>query len=162
MTHLISPNRLPILPKDRVIFLAGSIEMGKAEEWQMQIANFIEAIDPSIIVANPRRTAWDANWEQSIDNPVFKQQVDWELDHLERADLAVFYLQPGTQSPITLLELGKHLERKNATTSTLVCCPPGFWRRGNVEIVMDRAGCGDPINSLDALVTAIEKWMRRT
>lgn len=151
MPHLIAPARLPLTQDDKVVFLAGSIEMGRADPWQDVLATKLLAANPSLIVANPRRQAWDSSWEQSIDNPVFAEQVNWELDYLSRADLVVFYFQPGTQSPITLLELGKHLERPDAATSTLVCCPPGFWRRGNVEIVMARAGLERPLDSLDEL-----------
>ena len=151
MPHLIAPARLPLPPSIRVVFLAGSIEMGHAEPWQDELATRLLAANPGLVVANPRRSAWDPSWEQSIDNPNFAEQVNWELDHLARADLVVFYFQPGTQSPITLLELGKHLERPDISHSTLVCCPPGFWRRGNVEIVMARAGLGRPLDSLDEL-----------
>lgn len=152
MPHLIAPERQSIRPLAKVVFLAGSIEMGKAKPWQKQVARVLLAKDPSLVVANPRRTNWDPDWEQSIDNPHFKEQVNWELDHLQRADLVLFYFQPGTQSPITLLELGRHLSRPDAQNSTIVCCPPGFWRRGNVEIVMDRAGLGRPLDSLQDLV----------
>lgn len=154
MTHLIAPERQFIRPLAKVVFLAGSIEMGRAEPWQDEVANALLAKDSSVVVANPRRTNWDPAWEQSIDNPHFKEQVNWELDHLQRADLVLFYFQPGTQSPITLLELGRHLCREDARRSTIVCCPPGFWRRGNVEVVMDRVGLGRPLNSLQEMIAS--------
>jgi hypothetical protein len=161
MAILTSPQRINLPSQTRVVFLAGSIEMGKAEDWQKRVAEAIEAIDPSIIIANPRRTLWDSSWVQSIDNPVFKEQVDWELDHIERADLVVFYFQGGTQSPITLLELGKHLERGDAPQSTLVCCPEDFWRKGNVDIACQRRGAEKPTTTLDALIDRIETWATR-
>lgn len=114
------------------LFLAGSIEMGRAEAWQAQVESDFEIDDLTLL--NPRRDEWDSSWEQSIDNPQFREQVEWELEAQERASLIVMYFAPTTQSPITLLELGL-FARSN---KLLVCCPQGFWRRGNVEVVCAR------------------------
>ena len=160
MTYLVAPQRVEIAPTTPVVFLAGSIEMGKANLWQKEVAKLIHAQNPQIVVANPRRENWDISLKQSVDEPVFNDQVNWELDHLNRADMVVFYFQPGTQSPITLLELGRHLTRPDAARSTIVCCPHGFWRRGNIEVVMDRAGLGLPLDSFEKLTEQIMefKW----
>ena len=58
--------------------------MGKAEDWQTYIGN--KMADYDIVICNPRRDSWDSSWEQSIDNPKFKEQVDWEMDALEKSD----------------------------------------------------------------------------
>jgi hypothetical protein len=73
---------------------------------------------------------------QSIDEPMFREQVEWELDGLERADLIAMWFAPQTKSPITLLELG--LTARSGRL--LVGCPDGFWRKGNVEVVCARYG----------------------
>jgi hypothetical protein len=112
------------------VFLAGSIEMGKAENWQETIEKNLEN-NKDICIYNPRRDDWDSTWKQEITNPQFSQQVNWELDALEKADLIVFYFSPETQSPITLLELGLFAR----SGKLVVCCPQGFWRKGNVDIV---------------------------
>ena len=44
------------------------------------------------------------------------------------------YFDPNTKSPISLLELGLFAQSKKL----IVCCPEGFWRKGNVDIVCDR------------------------
>lgn len=44
------------------------------------------------------------------------------------------YLAPATQSPVSLLELGLCAR----SGKLVVCCPAGFWRRGNVEMVCAR------------------------
>jgi Nucleoside 2-deoxyribosyltransferase like len=111
-------------------FLAGSIEMGKAENWQREIANFLNYYDFGVF--NPRRKDWDSSLEQDFENPQFYQQVNWELDALEKADKIIMYLQPNTISPISLLELGRFYEK------ILVICPDGFARKGNVEIFCNR------------------------
>lgn len=115
------------------VFLAGSIEMGKAENWQDAIANLCESVDVTFF--NPRRDDWDSSWVQSIHDDNFREQVQWELKALDRADKIVFYFDPNTQSPITLMELG-YVTRY--PEKVCVCCPDGFWRKGNVEIMCDR------------------------
>lgn len=116
------------------VFLAGSIEMGAAEDWQTQLTNRLT--DLNIVILNPRRDAWDASWVQSLANPQFREQVEWELAGLERASLVAMYFAPATRAPITLLELGLCAP----TGKVVVCCPEGFWRRGNVEVVCTRYG----------------------
>jgi Nucleoside 2-deoxyribosyltransferase like len=115
------------------IFLAGSIETGKAEQWQERIVNAMSDVS-NLVILNPRRDDWDDSWEQRADNPQFFEQVSWELDMLDAADIVVMYLAPGTKSPISLLELGLYAR----SGKLKVCCPEGFWRRGNVEMVCGR------------------------
>ena len=117
------------------VFLAGSIEMGAASRWQDLITEAL--IDTDLVFVNPRRENWDASWIQSIRNPNFNEQVNWELDGIDDADLVVFYFDPNTKSPITLQELGYVAKGKGFN---LVCCPDGFWRKGNVEIMCQRNG----------------------
>ena len=57
------------------------------------------------------------------------------------------YFDPETKSPITLLELGLYAR----SGKLVVCCPHGFWRRGNVDIVCDRYGV-DQVKLLDTLI----------
>jgi hypothetical protein len=114
------------------IFLAGTIEMGNSEDWQTKVAKSLS--DDSYTILNPRREEWDASWEQRIENPQFYQQVNWELDALNKSDIIILYLLPDSKSPISLLELGLYA----SSGKMLVCCPEGFWRKGNVEIVCER------------------------
>lgn len=115
-------------------FLAGSIEMGSAEDWQKDMEVFLSGLGFNVF--NPRREDWDSSWEQKFENPQFYQQVNWELDALENADHILFYFAPGTKSPISLLELGLYAHSRKI----FVVCPEGFWRRGNVEIVCNKYG----------------------
>ena len=126
-----APNPFTDAPRPRV-FLAGSIEMGTAEDWQSRLTDRLA--DLSITILNPRRDDWDKTWEQRKTNPPFLEQVIWELDGLDDADLIALYFDPDTKAPITLLELGLY-----ATSSKMiVCCPDGFYRKGNVEIMCER------------------------
>ena len=137
-----------------IVFLAGSIEQGAARNWQ---ALAIDALhDTNAIVFNPRRAVWDASWVQSTENPEFLAQVNCELDHLEYCDIAFFYIQAGTMSPITLAELGKMLELyKTTDVAVVVVCEPGFWRRGNVEIMCKRVG----VETHESLEDGIEQLL---
>lgn len=123
---------------DPVVFLAGSIEMGLAVDWQSAIKKKLG--DKPGYLFNPRRDAWDSSWEQSMANPMFKEQVEWELGALRTSDVKFFYFDPNTKSPVTLLELGLMLGDFSHRQNLIVVCPPGFWRRGNVEITCDFYG----------------------
>ena len=123
---------------NHMVFLAGSIEMDKAVNWQNEIASELEKL-PNLTILNPRRSVWDASWEQKVDNPVFRGQVDWELDGIEASDTIIFYFDPNTKSPITLLELGMVCQMIRLDKRVIICCPEGFFRKGNVDIVVDRA-----------------------
>ena len=134
-THDVKVYKAPEqYPKDGYkVFLAGSIEMGNCEDWQTQLTRELEEFDVTLL--NPRRDDFDVTQEQSKNNPYFREQVEWELYALTEADLIVMYLDPSTKSPISLMELGL-FKFKNI----IVCCPDGFWRKGNVEIVCEMYG----------------------
>ncbi len=123
------------LPKfKRTLFLAGSIDQGKAGDWQKRVENELKNFD--ITIYNPRRDDWDDSWEENIKNPNFFEQVNWELEKLESCGIILMYFEPNSKSPISLLEFG--LFAKNA--KLIVCCPEGFWKKGNVDIVCQKYG----------------------
>jgi hypothetical protein len=124
----------------KAIFLAGSIEMGTAEDWQTKIIK--DLYTQPIAIYNPRRDDWDSSWEQDINTPNFYEQVNWELDMLDKADIIFMYFDPTTKSPISLLELGLYADKcgNDIYQHMIVCCPQGFWRKGNVDIVCQRYG----------------------
>jgi hypothetical protein len=141
-----SPNAMSYPASYTSMFLAGSIEMGVAERWQDKIVR--ELSDLPVVLFNPRREKWDISWKQGIDNPNFVEQVNWELDALDKADIILVYIDPNTKSPITLMELGIHAK----SNKLIVCCPEGFWRKGNVDIVCMRHN----IPQVDTLSELIE------
>jgi hypothetical protein len=113
----------------RSIFLAGSIDMGNAADWQREVCTYF--VKKEVNIFNPRRNDWDNSWEQTIENPQFNEQVNWELQAMEKADIIIMNFLPNSKSPITLLELGLQA----ASKKLLVCCPNTFYRSGNVHIV---------------------------
>lgn len=114
------------------IFLAGAIDQGKAENWQEKVARALDGFDVTIL--NPRRDDWDASWEQSADSPQFREQVEWELDAQEAADMVLFVFTKDSKAPITFLEFGLFAPKKDA----VVCAEEGFYRQGNLDIVAER------------------------
>jgi hypothetical protein len=121
------------------VMLLGSIEQDKASKWQDQVIDALAGYPVAIF--NPRRKSWDASLKQSATDPVFSEQVNWELDQIWRSDITFMFLEPGTKSPISLLELGFVAGRGLAEMfPVIVVCPDGFWRQGNVDIVAERAG----------------------
>lgn len=131
MQEIKAPMKYSLSEGDLSIFLAGSIEMGEAEDWQVAVVDALSDYD--VYLLNPRRDDWNSSWEQRMSNPNFREQVEWELKAQENADIIFMYFSPETKSPITLLELGLF-----AKENIYVCCPDGFWRKGNVEIVCQR------------------------
>jgi hypothetical protein len=136
--------------------LAGSIEMGKAGPWQAELTKALD--DLEIVVFNPRRSDWNSEWKQQESFGPFNQQVIWEMDHLDKADVIALYFQPGTQSPISLLELGLHAREK--PSKLVVCCPEAFWRSGNVNVVCTRYGI-ERCETYDELVTLVRARLEK-
>ncbi|MFT5213703.1 MAG: hypothetical protein ACI9WV_001427 [Patiriisocius sp.] len=56
------------------------------------------------------------------------------MSALEQVDMLILYFDKSTKSPISLLELGLFASSGELT----VCCPDGFWRKVNVDIICKR------------------------
>lgn len=138
ITEIKSPNHYTPSPGNiglSKVFLAGSIDQGSAVDWQKSLVNelnknYLEGFDPNLIIMNPRREAWLPDLEQSINEPIFYNQVMWERRYLQFCDLKVFYFSGEGPSPVTLLEMGEFATEKDS----IVYCPKSFWRYGNVHI----------------------------
>jgi hypothetical protein len=144
MNVIKAPSKI-IVKATPIIFLAGSIEQGKAEKWQGMVAHGLR--DHIGTILDPRRDEWDSSWEQEMGDNQFTEQVQWELSAMEKANEILMYFDPDTKSPITLLELGLHARSGRLT----VCCPKGFWRKGNVDIVCNRYGVRQ-VDTLEQLI----------
>lgn len=131
--NVLTPPQRVMVNEEVVVFLAGSIEMGAAKEWQQEAIDMFhdkipEAQRSNYIILNPRRPDWDSSWKQVYEDPQFYQQVTWELNGLRKSSFIIMYFDPSTKSPISLLELGAFHDK------AIVVCPDGFWRKGNVDI----------------------------
>lgn len=133
---IIKPDSEDQTPEGTTVFLAGSIDNGSAVDWQKKVEQAFDGHEGTFF--NPRRDKWLPDLKQDINEPVFNFQVNWELDHIEDSDVVFFYFAPDSKAPITLLELG--FTDGTGKIDIIVCCPEGYWRRGNVQIVCDRRG----------------------
>ena len=113
------------------IFLAGTIDNGNSEDWQQSVAGKFAAKEGRYLFYNPRQEEWHPEREGEMD-----YQVNWELEHMEKADHILMVFLPGSSSPITLLELGLHAKSGKLT----VVCTPEFYRYDNVRITCERYG----------------------
>jgi len=154
MKLITSPSPI-ILGNNKAIFLCGSIEENKAIDWQRVFAHGMKNED--VILLNPRRKNWDPTWEPVIENKEFKQQVLWELNGLDQADLIVVFFDKDTESPITLMEIGLHA--KNKSNKMVVCCPDGYFRKGNVDIVCELYNIPQ-VDTLEELIEYAKKYIK--
>ena len=111
------------------VFLAGTIDMGTGEDWQKEAEAILASREEAYIVYNPRQKEWNPERPGEMDF-----QVNWELEHLEKADVIVMYFLPDSKSPITLLELGLFAR----SGKLRVICPPAFYRYDNVRITCEK------------------------
>ncbi|KAH7075960.1 hypothetical protein BKA63DRAFT_566003 [Paraphoma chrysanthemicola] len=135
------PPLQPQVTRPSVIFYGG---MQPEPSWQTKLASSLADLPTDIL--DPRRDDWDSSWVEDISFPKFKEQVEWEMDGAKIADIIVFYFPPGALTPVALLELGMHA----ASNKAIVCCPDGFYKKGNVQMVCLRYGI-DLLGTLDEL-----------
>lgn len=153
MRTIKAPDPIKVYRDEPAIFLAGSIEMGTAIDWQTQVERHFQLYEFGVLL-NPRRNDWDSSWEQKITNPQFCEQVEWELKAMEMADVIIMHFEPNTKSPITLLELGLHAN----SGKLIVHCPSGFWRKGNVDVVCERYSIIQTVTIEEACQQAMWMW----
>ena len=117
--------------KDVKIFLAGTIDEGKSNNWQNYIIEILGTLYDSshITVFNPRRNIW------AYDCDIHKQ-IEWEQKKLDEADHIFMILEESSKSPISLLELGLYAKSKKIT----VFCTENFYRFENVEETCKKHG----------------------
>ncbi len=154
--RIIKPPNPILINEPYSVFLAGSIEMGAAEEWQKVVEKKLVGIRG--VILNPRRDDWDSSWTQDLDSPNFVEQVEWELTGLEKCSTIMMHFDPNTKSAITLLELGLYARYFGKLR---VHCPEGYWRKGNVDIVCREYGVMQ-FPSLSTLMRRIAQEARST
>ncbi|KAF4982763.1 hypothetical protein FZEAL_1664 [Fusarium zealandicum] len=118
--------------KNTSIFLAGPTTNTGGPDWREA---FTQALDEyPVTILNPKRDDWDSTWREDLSDKRWEQQVWWELDMQEGADIVVFFFHGKTDAPVTLLELGLGVRSGRA----IVCALDGYSKRGNVEAVCQR------------------------
>lgn len=121
-------NSKTIIPLNKKIFLAGTIDMGNSMNWQQELIFQINNLAkfPKLTIFNPRRETFDDDSQ--------RYQIIWEQDHLDEADEIVMYLAKDSKSPISLLELGLYAQ----SGKLKVFCHPDFYRFANVNMTCEK------------------------
>lgn len=145
-----APDR-PEFTGKKSVFLAGTTsKMGDEPDWRDGLARQLSRLPITII--NPIPPNW-IDWPEDITFKPFREQVEWELDMAEKADIVLIYYGPHTLAPISLLELGLCAR----TGKTIVCCHKEYKKRGNVQVVAKRYGIELLENEKDIAAAVIRK-----
>jgi hypothetical protein len=126
------------------IYLAGAIDMGQAIDWQAQVIDALAGM-PGLVLINPRRAQFTPDMET--------EQIQWELEALERADVILMWFPAGSKAPISFFEAGLYLR----SGKLLIGAEAGFYRRCNLELTCERYG----VRLVDDLRLLISQCQRR-
>ena len=131
------------------IFLAGTIDNGYSTDWQQELIDTINStsLKRPVSIYNPRREKWPS----SDDHREIGRQIEWELSHLEKADLIVMNILANSKSPISLMEFGLFAREGRL----MVFCPKTFYRYDNVRNVCKRYGV--PLHTTNNMAYIAEK-----
>jgi len=103
---IITPPSLMFPTCGPKIFLAGSIDGGKAPPWQQEVIKYTEKnwTDSDVMILNPRRDV--KRFTQKMET----EQHAWGIAMLETSDYILMHLAGGKGvSPVSLLELGLYM-----------------------------------------------------
>ena len=127
------------------IFLAGTIDNGDSLNWQDNVIIELINLGVSCNIYNPRREHWNSNpSKEEMEN-----QIKWEQDYLDKADIIVMVLLDDSKSPISLLELGLYAK----SCKLVVFCTPNFYRWDNIRLTCEKYNI-ELIQDLNPLIIA--------
>lgn len=141
------------------IFMAGGIS--GCRDWQRMFVNLMtndqrvkipELIQkpsyPDVTLYNPRRPDFNI-----YDRDMEDEQVSWEYEHLDKADIISFWFSDETVQPITLFELGKAI---GSGKVVFIGRHDDYERASDIETQLALAGFRGKIhNSLEDLTNSI-------
>lgn len=124
----------PDLISRKAIFLAGTTSPTGEPDWRQTLTRAL--LNLPITIYNPKRDDWDSTWREDFSDDRWAEQVQWELEMQDKADVVVVFFHGVSPAPISLLELGLCVRSGRA----IVCSLEGYSKRGNVEAVCRRYG----------------------
>lgn len=133
------------------VFLAGRTS---GRDWRKYLIESLAGLE--VVVLNPQRFDWDSTWAEDFADQRWAEQVNWEMDMREAADLVVFMFDDTSVAPITLLELGLSAHSGNV----VVCVTDSYPKKGNVTAVCQRYNI-QQVSSEDALGEAVAEVVRK-
>lgn len=107
--------------KKITVFFSGGIT--GAPDWQNPFAQRLNDLD--IILFNPRRESIDM-----YDLEDMEAQIDWEYNNMKLSDIVIFWFPKEAKCMITLLELGRFLERSDS--NFIIGVEEGYERANDV------------------------------
>ena len=161
--RIIKPDHSNIISVGYSIFMAGGIS--NCRDWHAEYinqiktelslyTNYIDDKIPSggklnVTLLNPRRTSFDLH-----DKAMTEDQIKWEFNMLNQADLISFWFSNETLCPITLYELGYWLGV--AKDKVIIGVDDNYQRIDDVKIQSRLAGYDKPIfHTVSSLVCGI-------
>lgn len=125
---IIAPSDKKVKTNIIKIFLGGTIDSGKSEDWQKKICiKYYD--DERIVIFNPRRDEWPKEHSDEV-----IKQIKWEHKRMDESDYIIMNILPDSKSPISLMEIGMY----NESNKLLVFCTEKFYRYDNVKIVCEK------------------------
>ncbi|KAF5021712.1 hypothetical protein F66182_6239 [Fusarium sp. NRRL 66182] len=131
---LMAPQRPDSDDQSQKVFLAGTTTNTGEPDWRETLTKALS--NHSVTILNPSRPDWDRTWKEDFSDMRWSDQIRWELDMQEAADIIVVFFHRSTEAPISLLEFGLAVKMKKV----VVCVQEGYRKRGNVEAVCQRFG----------------------
>lgn len=117
------------------IFLGGTIDNGKAPNWQKKFVD--ECPDLNFLtIFNPRITEWNTSIKETINDTRFFKHVAWEQEGLKYASLIFMYFIGGSVSIISMSELGQYAN----SGKLIVVAEKDYHKRGNIEFLSVQEG----------------------
>jgi hypothetical protein len=150
-----APNGYEVSSDVVSVFLGGTIDGGRAPDWQRRLVEAVDGVEllledhaPPIRVLwlNPRRSVWD-------DSIAAREQVIWEYRAQVSVDVRVYWFEPGHLSPVTLSEVAAFGQ------GAIVGCDPSYAYYANVEMYM--AHNGTLVHTWDEFVDALKAEVGR-
>ena len=118
-----------------LVFLAGGIT--GSPDWQQELRRLLEDL-PFGTLLNPRRANFPIH-----DPAAARQQITWEFQALNQAEIINFWFAREGPQPIVMYEFGRHLARwvlrDPPLKRLIVGIEPGYPRTQDVEIQMELA-----------------------
>lgn len=129
------------------VFLAGGIT--NCPDWQKEMINHLK--DTSLLLYNPRRDDFDVKVPDAA-----QIQIQWEFDHLRKAQAILFWFPSETMCPIVLFELGAW---SMTDKPIFVGCHPSYQRRYDVVMQMRLARPDvKVVQSVVELASQVKRW----
>lgn len=148
MKYIEAPQKYESTPNEKSIFIAGGISGTK--KWQPELVEMLKNQD--ITILNPRRKYYP-------DTPnAAQEQIEWEYEHMQKANAISFWFPKETLCPITLYELGKI---SAGNQKIFIGLDPEYKRKLDVEFQIKLARPDVQIvYSLEDLAKQIKGWAK--